>query len=93
MKVEGCRNPLASEPNTISEYKIPIDKQWEFNQDYLKLGRMLGEGAFGMVVRGEADGILRKGKRTTVAVKMLKGSDLNGGICQIFLGETSGIPL
>ena len=32
----------------------------------------LGSGAFGRVLKGEADGIIKKGKPTTVAVKMVK---------------------
>jgi hypothetical protein len=39
----------------------------------LLLGKLLGEGAFGMVVKAEATGIGGKSGSTTVAVKMLKG--------------------
>ena len=38
----------------------------------LSMGKMLGEGAFGIVVQGEAMGICSKNTNTTVAVKMLK---------------------
>ena len=38
----------------------------------LLLGKPLGEGAFGLVMRAEASG-LNKAQTTTVAVKMLKG--------------------
>jgi serine/threonine protein kinase len=36
------------------------------------LGQRLGEGAFGLVVKGEATGLDTKTAPTTVAVKMLK---------------------
>jgi len=39
----------------------------------LVLGKLLGEGAFGMVVKAEATGIGGKPGATIVAVKMLKG--------------------
>ena len=39
----------------------------------LTLGEMLGEGAFGLVVKAEAKGINGKNGVQTVAVKMLKG--------------------
>ena len=39
----------------------------------LTLGEMLGEGAFGLVVKAEAKGINGKNGPQTVAVKMLKG--------------------
>jgi len=41
----------------------------------LKLGKLLGEGAFGMVVMGEAIGIGGQPGNTVVAVKMLKGME------------------
>jgi len=41
----------------------------------LSLGKLLGEGAFGIVVQAEAMGICVKNVHTTVAVKMLKGNE------------------
>ena len=49
--------------------------EFEFPRDGLKLGSVLGTGSFGKVVRGEADGILRHGVNSVVAIKMLKGKD------------------
>ncbi|XP_033641683.1 fibroblast growth factor receptor 2-like [Asterias rubens] len=46
--------------------------EFEFPRDGLKLGSVLGTGSFGKVVRGEADGILRHGVNSVVAIKMLK---------------------
>jgi hypothetical protein len=45
----------------------------DFSFIRLLLGKLLGEGAFGMVVKAEATGIGGKPGTTTVAVKMLKG--------------------
>ncbi|EDV31270.2 uncharacterized protein Dana_GF15271, isoform B [Drosophila ananassae] len=47
-------------------FKIP--------RDTLKLGKQLGEGAFGVVLKGEAKGIRRDESTTNVAVKMAKRS-------------------
>jgi fibroblast growth factor receptor 2 len=57
------------------EYELPIDDQWEFPRDKLALGKHLGEGAFGEVRQGSADGIAERGFITTVAVKSLKSID------------------
>ena len=39
----------------------------------LTLGKLLGEGAFGSVVKAQAVGIAGRDEVSTVAVKMLKG--------------------
>uniref|UniRef100_A0A8D8VDX5 receptor protein-tyrosine kinase n=1 Tax=Cacopsylla melanoneura TaxID=428564 RepID=A0A8D8VDX5_9HEMI len=54
------------------EYELPLDVNWEFPRSALSLGQTLGEGAFGKVIRAEANGIIKQGIITTVAVKMLK---------------------
>ncbi|RWS16679.1 Vascular endothelial growth factor receptor 3-like protein [Dinothrombium tinctorium] len=51
---------------------LPYDPSWEFPRERLKLGRTLGQGAFGRVVKAEAIGIEEDKASTTVAVKMLK---------------------
>ncbi|XP_055710177.1 vascular endothelial growth factor receptor 1 isoform X3 [Phlebotomus papatasi] len=51
---------------------LPYDKQFEFPREKLKLGKQLGAGAFGIVVKGVAQGILPYEDETTVAVKMVK---------------------
>uniref|UniRef100_A0A8C4N580 Fibroblast growth factor receptor n=2 Tax=Eptatretus burgeri TaxID=7764 RepID=A0A8C4N580_EPTBU len=58
----------------VSEYDLPEDPLWEFPRDRLLLGKPLGEGCFGQVVKGEAVGIDkdRLNRTVTVAVKMLK---------------------
>uniref|UniRef100_G1TR93 Fibroblast growth factor receptor n=1 Tax=Oryctolagus cuniculus TaxID=9986 RepID=G1TR93_RABIT len=54
---------------------LPLDPLWEFPRDRLVLGKPLGEGCFGQVVRAEAFGMdpARPDQASTVAVKMLKG--------------------
>ncbi|KRT85284.1 Immunoglobulin [Oryctes borbonicus] len=56
----------------ISEYELPMDSDWEISRETLCLGKSLGEGAFGKVVKAEGIGIIKPGVNTVVAVKMLK---------------------
>ncbi|XP_008191844.1 vascular endothelial growth factor receptor 1 isoform X1 [Tribolium castaneum] len=51
---------------------LPYDKQWEFPIEKLKLGKQLGSGAFGVVMKGIAKGIVEGEESTIVAVKMVK---------------------
>ena len=59
---------------------LPYDKRWEFPRANLKLGKQLGAGAFGRVVKAEATGIDRSENSeqaprepvTIVAVKMVR---------------------
>ncbi|XP_046666077.1 vascular endothelial growth factor receptor kdr-like isoform X2 [Homalodisca vitripennis] len=52
---------------------LPYDrKRWEFPRDKLKLGKTLGSGAFGVVMKAEAYELVESGVATTVAVKMVK---------------------
>ncbi|XP_059177562.1 fibroblast growth factor receptor 4-like [Physella acuta] len=66
------RKRLSSDFTEVSEYHLPYDSKWEFPRERLKLGQRLGEGAFGLVVKGEAMGLQNNNSPTTVAVKMLK---------------------
>lgn len=58
----------------VMEFELPYDPDWEFPRENLTLGKPLGEGCFGQVVRAEAYGINKESpdQATTVAVKMLK---------------------
>ncbi|XP_011151926.1 vascular endothelial growth factor receptor kdr-like isoform X1 [Harpegnathos saltator] len=51
---------------------LPYDKKWEFPRERLKLGKQLGSGAFGVVMKAEAQGICQSETVTTVAVKMVR---------------------
>ncbi|KAL7045402.1 hypothetical protein ACKWTF_002226 [Chironomus riparius] len=51
---------------------LPYDKNFEFPREKLKLGKQLGAGAFGVVVKAVAQGIVHYEDETTVAVKMVK---------------------
>uniref|UniRef100_A0A665UV57 Vascular endothelial growth factor receptor 3 n=1 Tax=Echeneis naucrates TaxID=173247 RepID=A0A665UV57_ECHNA len=55
-----------------SEY-LPYDSsQWEISRDRLRLGKVLGHGAFGKVIEASIYGISKGNSLDTVAVKMLK---------------------
>ncbi|XP_054166017.1 vascular endothelial growth factor receptor 1-like [Oppia nitens] len=57
---------------------LPYDPRYEFPKERLKLGRTLGQGAFGRVVKAEAIGLEDSETSSTVAVKMLKErADIN----------------
>ena len=51
---------------------MPYNEGYEFPRESLKMGKMLGSGAFGRVVKAEAEGIVPWEESTVVAVKMLK---------------------
>ncbi|XP_071035506.1 vascular endothelial growth factor receptor 3 [Parasteatoda tepidariorum] len=56
---------------------LPYKHNCEFPKERLKLGKTLGQGAFGRVVKAEAIGLVDGEATTTVAVKMLKdGADM-----------------
>ncbi|XP_063823350.1 vascular endothelial growth factor receptor 1 isoform X2 [Ostrinia nubilalis] len=51
---------------------LPYDEKFEFPPEKLKLGTQLGAGAFGVVYKAEARGIVNAEETTLVAVKMVK---------------------
>lgn len=51
---------------------LPYDNKFEFPRDKLKLGKQLGAGAFGVVIKAVAQGIIPYEEESTVAVKMVK---------------------
>lgn len=53
-------------------YLLPYNMKYEFPREKLQLGKQLGSGAFGEVLKGIARGILSHEPETTVAVKMIK---------------------
>lgn len=68
------------ESNTGNNYtfidptQLPYNHKWEFPRERLKLGQVLGAGAFGKVVEATAYGLGTEDEVTRVAVKMLKPS-------------------
>uniref|UniRef100_M3ZW11 receptor protein-tyrosine kinase n=1 Tax=Xiphophorus maculatus TaxID=8083 RepID=M3ZW11_XIPMA len=58
----------------IDPTQLPYNQKWEFPRDKLRLGGVLGSGAFGKVVEATAYGLGTENKATRVAVKMLKPS-------------------
>lgn len=73
-KQKSAQLQMSNNDGPLSEYELPIDLEWEFCRSKLKIGTVLGEGAFGKVVKAEGEGLLKPGVNTVVAVKMLKGS-------------------
>lgn len=51
---------------------LPYDRGFEFPREKLKLGKQLGAGAFGVVLKAHAEGIKPEEKESIVAVKMVK---------------------
>lgn len=51
---------------------LPYKREFEFARDKLKLGKQIGSGAFGRVVKAQAFGIVSWERSTIVAVKMVK---------------------
>uniref|UniRef100_A0A3Q3W5X5 receptor protein-tyrosine kinase n=1 Tax=Mola mola TaxID=94237 RepID=A0A3Q3W5X5_MOLML len=59
----------------IDPTQLPYNEKWEFPRDKLKLGKILGAGAFGKVVEATAYGLGEdKDNTMRVAVKMLKAN-------------------
>ncbi|XP_043559073.1 mast/stem cell growth factor receptor Kit-like [Chiloscyllium plagiosum] len=58
----------------IDPTQLPYNEKWEFPREKLRLGKILGAGAFGKVVEATAYGLGTEDSATKVAVKMLKPS-------------------
>ncbi|XP_015817491.3 macrophage colony-stimulating factor 1 receptor 2 isoform X1 [Nothobranchius furzeri] len=56
----------------VDPTQLLYNQKWEFPRDKLRLGAVLGSGAFGKVVEATAYGLGTEDKATRVAVKMLK---------------------
>ncbi|KAF5275343.1 hypothetical protein FQR65_LT04171 [Abscondita terminalis] len=72
VKIEKQKTQGNNGNDIISEYELPMDSEWEIPREFLCLGKTLGEGAFGKVVKAESSGLLKPGQSPVVAVKMLK---------------------
>ncbi|KAK5621205.1 Macrophage colony-stimulating factor 1 receptor 2 [Crenichthys baileyi] len=56
----------------VDPTQLPYNQKWEFPRNKLRLGAVLGSGAFGKVVEATAYGLETENKAIRVAVKMLK---------------------
>uniref|UniRef100_A0A146M4S1 receptor protein-tyrosine kinase n=3 Tax=Lygus hesperus TaxID=30085 RepID=A0A146M4S1_LYGHE len=72
VKIEKQKSRLGNAETLVSEYELPLDSDWEFPRTDLELSEVLGEGAFGKVVKAEARSIAQPDVTSVVAVKMLK---------------------
>ncbi|KAL3289724.1 hypothetical protein HHI36_023122 [Cryptolaemus montrouzieri] len=72
VKIEKQKSENNNSGDGMMEYELPMDLDWEIPRELLELGKTLGEGAFGKVVKAEAHGLLKSGMNCVVAVKMLK---------------------
>ena len=57
----------------VSEVDMSLGEIWELDRKLINLQEVLGEGAFGKVMKAEVFGIPNKPFRCNVAVKMIKG--------------------
>ena len=57
----------------LEYFELPLDKDWEIDRNQIVIKEQLGEGAFGLVMKGEATALTDMPNRCTVALKMLKG--------------------
>lgn len=73
MKIEKQKSRITHSDSLVSEYELPLDTDWEFPRSELELSEVLGEGAFGKVVKADARNIIQQDVTSVVAVKMLKG--------------------
>ena len=73
MRQPGLRSRLASNLTQVSEEGMPLNEKWEIDRELISLQEVLGEGAFGRVMKAEVFGMPNMPFRLNVAVKMLKG--------------------
>ena len=57
----------------VSEVDMSVGENWEIGRELINLQEVLGEGAFGRVMKAEVFGIPNMPFRCHVAVKMIKG--------------------
>uniref|UniRef100_W4VRJ9 Protein tyrosine kinase n=1 Tax=Corethrella appendiculata TaxID=1370023 RepID=W4VRJ9_9DIPT len=70
---EGCIDSFNPEIGLDEQADLlPYKQRFEFPREKLKLGKQLGAGAFGVVMKATAEGIIPYEDESTVAVKMVK---------------------
>lgn len=73
LRQRSLRSRLGSNLTQVSEVEVALDEKWEIDREQIVLLGLLGEGAFGKVMKAEALGLPNMPYRFDVAVKMLKG--------------------
>ncbi|KAF8571379.1 hypothetical protein P879_00207 [Paragonimus westermani] len=53
IKESGKKEILVKYESPAIQYELPLDKDWELPRECLRIGRRLGEGAFGVVYYGQ----------------------------------------
>lgn len=82
-------NPDGIKPDLLLNEQgdlLPYDYSFEFPLDRLTMGKQLGAGAFGIVMKATARGIIAIDEDTLVAVKMVKSKANH----EVWSGVTSG---
>ena len=79
LRQRSLRSRLGSNLTQVSEVEMPLDEKWEIDRELISLLGVLGEGAFGRVMKAEVIGMPNMPFRFDVAVKMLKGV-----LCSLF---------
>ena len=69
----SLRSRLGSNLTQVSEVEMPMDEKWEIDRENINMLGVLGEGAFGRVMKAEILGLPNMPFKFDVAVKMLKG--------------------
>ncbi|XP_014203976.1 vascular endothelial growth factor receptor 1 [Copidosoma floridanum] len=70
---EGAVNSINPELSIGDQAQLlPYDTKWEFPRRKIKLGKQLGKGHYGVVMKAKVFGINGKDQVTTVAVKTVK---------------------
>ena len=80
LRQRSMRSRFGSNLSQVSELELPLDDEWEIDRGLIKCLDVLGEGAFGRVMRAEALGLPDNPYRSVVAVKMLKGKQENRNV-------------
>jgi len=74
LRQRSLRSRLGSNLTQVSEMDMPLDEKWEIDRENIIFSGLLGEGAFGKVIKAEVIGLPNMPRyRFEVAVKMLKG--------------------